>query len=92
VGTGDLITLLENGGAIIVFAALLVTEIIVPRGRLDDVKAELAEVKAERDEWKRAAELDRTRADAAVLAGQAARDVFMALHATVKDEAARELG
>lgn len=71
--TGDLITLLENGGAIIVFIALLVTEVIVPKGRLD-------EVKAERDEWKRVAELNGARADAGVLAGQAARDVFRALH------------
>ena len=71
--TGDLITLLENGGAIIVFIALLVTEVIVPKGRLD-------EVKAERDEWKRVAELNGARAEAGVLAGQAARDVFRALH------------
>ena len=75
---GDLITLLENGGAIIVFAALLVAEVIVPKGRLD-------EVKAERDEWKRVAELNGARADAGVLAGQAARDVFRALHETVKE-------
>lgn len=71
--TGDLITLLENGGAILVFIALLVTEVIVPKGRLD-------EVKAERDEWKRVAELNGARAEAGVLAGQAARDVFRALH------------
>lgn len=75
---GDLITLLENGGAILVFAALLITEVIVPKSRLD-------EMKAERDEWKRVAELNSARADAGVLAGQAARDVFRALHETVKE-------
>lgn len=75
--TGDLITLLENGGAVIVFVALLITEVIVPKGRLD-------EVKAERDEWKRVAELNGARADAGVLAGQAARDVFRALHDAAK--------
>jgi hypothetical protein len=73
VTTGDIITLLENGGAIIVFIVLLVTEQIVPKGRLD-------EVRAERDEWKRAAELNGARAEAGVLAGQAARDVLRALH------------
>jgi hypothetical protein len=78
VNAGDLITLLENGGAILVFAALLITEVIVPKSRLD-------EMKAERDEWKRVAELNSARADAGVLAGQAARDVFRALHETVKE-------
>jgi hypothetical protein len=73
VTTGDIITLLENGGAIIVFIVLLVTEQIVPKGRLD-------EVRAERDEWKRAAELNGARAEAGVLAGQTARDVLRALH------------
>lgn len=70
---GDLITLLSNGGAIAVFLALLVTEVIVPKSRLD-------EMKAERDEWKHVAELNGARADAGVLAGQAARDIFRALH------------
>lgn len=84
-GAGDLVTLLENGGAIIVFIALMVTETIVPKGRLDDAKAETAEMKAERDEWKRAAELNGARADAGVLAGQAARDIFQALHKSVKE-------
>ena len=75
---GDFITLVENGGAILVFLALLVTEVIVPKSRLDDMKAE-------RDEWKRIAELNGARADAGVLAGQAARDVFNALHQQVKE-------
>lgn len=78
-GAGDLVTLLENGTAIVVFLALLVTELIVPKNRLDEMRAERDEMKAERDEWKRIAELDRARADAGVLAGQAARDVFRAL-------------
>lgn len=82
--TGDLITLLENGGAIIVFIALLVTEVVVPKGRLD-------EVKAERDEWKRVAELNGARADAGVLAGQAARDVFRALHEATEGKKVKEL-
>lgn len=85
VTTGDLVTLLENGGAIVVFIALLVTEVIVPRSRLEDMKAERDEMKAERDEWRRTSELDRARADAGVLAGQTARDVLNALHGTVSD-------
>lgn len=85
VNAGDLITLLENGGAIIVFIALMVTEVIVPKGRLDDAKADTAEARAERDEWKRVAELNGARADAGVLAGQAARDIFQALHKSVKE-------
>jgi hypothetical protein len=79
VNTGDLVTLLENGGAIVVFLALLVTEVIVPKSRLDDMKAERDEMKAERDEWKRIAELDRARGEAGVLAGQATRDILRAL-------------
>lgn len=82
--TGDLITLLENGGAILVFIALLITEVIVPKGRLD-------EVKAERDEWKRIAELNGARADAGVLAGQAARDIFRALHEATEGTKVKEL-
>lgn len=85
--TGDLITLLENGGAIIVFIVLLVTEQIVPKGRLD-------EVRTERDEWKRAAELNGARAEAGVLAGATARDVLRALHDELPDGArgTKELG
>lgn len=71
--TSELVTLLENGGAILVFVALLVTEVLVPKGRLD-------EVKAERDEWKRVAELNGARADALAVSGVAARDLFKALH------------
>lgn len=82
--TGDLITLLENGGAILVFIGLLVTEVIVPKGRLD-------EVKAERDEWKRVAELNGARAEAGVLAGQAARDIFKALHDASEGAKVKEL-
>jgi hypothetical protein len=85
VSTGELVTLLENGGTIIVFLALLVTEVLVPKSRLD-------EMKAERDEWKRMAELNGARADAGVLAGQAARDVFRALHeAAAEDRTVKEL-
>lgn len=82
--TGDIITLLENGGAIIVFIALLVTEVIVPKSRLD-------EMKAERDEWKRVAEINGARADAGVLAGQAARDIFKVLHDAAEDKKVKEL-
>lgn len=89
--TGDLITLLENGGAIIAFAVLLVTEVVVPRGRLEDVKAERNEMKAERDEWKHAAELNGARADAGVLAGQAASDIFRALHEVAGEQKVKEL-
>jgi hypothetical protein len=84
VNAGDLITLLENGGAIIVFIALLVTEVIVPKSRLD-------EMKAERDEWKRVAELNGARADAGVLAGQAARDFYRALREAGEEKKVKEL-
>lgn len=90
--TGDLITLLENGGAIIVFIALLVTEIVVPKSRLEEMKADRESMRSERDEWKRVAELERARADARVLAGQAARDVFRALHDVAGEQNLKELG
>ena len=81
---GDLITLLSNGGALVIICALMVFEIIVPGKRLD-------EMKAERDEWKRVAELNNARADAGVLAGQAARDIFKALHEAAADQKVKEL-
>lgn len=81
----DLIPLLSNGGAIVVFCALLATEVIVPKGRLDEMRTERDEMRAERDEWKRTAELDRARADVGVLAGQTARDVLRALQAGIKE-------
>jgi regulator of protease activity HflC (stomatin/prohibitin superfamily) len=90
VNTGDLITILENASPLVVLVALLVFEIVVPKSRLEDMKAERDEMKAERDEWKRVAELNGARADAGVLAAQAARDVFAALH-EVRESPAKEL-
>ena len=71
--TGDLITLLGNGGAIVVFCALLITGIIVPKWVHDDMKKQ-------RDEWKRAAELSDARADAIMDMGRVTKDVMTSLH------------
>jgi len=73
VSTGDLITLIENGGAVVVFCALLITGVVVPKWVHDDVKQQ-------RDEWKKAAELSDARADAVMDIGRVTRDVMTSLH------------
>lgn len=64
-----------SGGALVVMAIgiwLLMSGQIVPKGTHD-------EMREQRDEWKRTAELNAARAEAAVAAGRVVRDVMVSL-------------
>lgn len=71
---GDLLTLLGGsaGGTAIAFCILFITGIIVPKPVLDDMREQ-------RDEWKRTAELNAARAEAGIAAGQVVKDVMISL-------------
>lgn len=71
---GDLLSLFggASGGTAIVFCVLFITGLIVPKSTHD-------EMREERDEWKKTAELERARAEAGVVAGQIVKDVMIQL-------------
>lgn len=71
--TGDLISLLRDGGPVVVVCALLISGVLVPKWAHDDVKKQ-------RDEWKRAAEVSDARADALMDVASVTRDVMNSLH------------
>jgi hypothetical protein len=69
-----------SGGALIVLALglwLSLTGMIVPKATHD-------EMREQRDEYKRIAELERARGDAGVAAGQIVKDVMVSLHKELK--------
>lgn len=72
---GDILSLFggASGGTAIVFCVLFISGIIVPKGTYD-------EMREQRDEYKRAYEIERARSDAGVLAAHVARDVLTGLH------------
>lgn len=61
------------GGTAVAFCILFVSDMIYSRGAYN-------EMRTQRDEWKKAAELNAARAEAGVLAGQIAKDVMLGLH------------
>jgi hypothetical protein len=61
-----------GGGTAIVFCVLFITGSIYS-------KSSYQEMKADRDDWKRIAELERARGDAGVVTGQIVRDVMLGL-------------
>jgi hypothetical protein len=74
---GDIASALGPGGITAVGIALtmlglFITGQIVPKSRLD-------EIKEERDEWKRTAEINAHRAETGVLTGQIVREVMQGL-------------
>lgn len=71
---GDILSLFggASGGTAVVFCVLFITGLIVPKGTYD-------EMRADRDDWKRIAELERARAEAGVVAGQLVKDVMVSL-------------
>jgi hypothetical protein len=77
VSIGDVVTLLKDIGPITLVFALMVTGMIVPKWVHDDVKKQ-------RDEWKRAAELSDARADAIMDTSRVTNEVMHSLN--------RELG
>jgi hypothetical protein len=69
-----LLTILTNAGIAGVFVVLFLLGLIYPKTVVDDLRAE-------RDSLRQAVMSERERADAAVAAAQATRDVFTALRA-----------
>lgn len=71
---GDLLSLFggASGGTALVFCVLFITGLIVPKNTYD-------EMREQRDEWKRTAELNAARAEASVAAGQVVKDVMVSL-------------
>lgn len=71
---GDLLSLFAGipGGTALVFCILFITGTVVPKGTYE-------EMREQRDEWKKAAELNAARADASVATGQIVRDVMTGL-------------
>lgn len=69
-----LISVLSSAGVAGVFCILFICGFIYPRSVVDDLKEENSELKADRDS-------QRDRADAAVAAMQATRDVLTAMQA-----------
>jgi hypothetical protein len=69
-----LLTILTNAGIAGVFVVLFLLGLIYPKTVVDDLRAE-------RDSLRQAVMSERERADAAVAAAQATRDVFTALKA-----------
>jgi len=84
VGAGELFQLFGGAGAGVVGVCILVVVLfitgqITTKGQLDAAKTQLAEMKQERDEWKKTAELERARGEAGVITGQIVRDVMVSL-------------
>lgn len=71
---GDILSLFggASGGTAVVFCVLFITGLIYSKSAYD-------EMRADRDDWKRIAELERARAEAGVVAGQVVRDVMISL-------------
>ena len=71
---GDLLSLFggASGGTAIVFCILFITNQIYSKGAYDDLREQ-------RDEWKRAAELNAARAEAGVIAGQVVKDAMQGI-------------
>jgi hypothetical protein len=67
-----LVTILTGGGACGVFVALFVVGLVYPKGVVDDLKEE-------NHELKQALADERERADAAVTAASATRDILAAI-------------
>ncbi len=69
-----LVTILTGAGACGVFCVLFITGLIFPRPVVSDLKSEITELKA-------ALQAERQRADSAVAAASATRDVLAAFQA-----------
>ena len=90
VAFGDAIMVLSGGGGVIgiVFLALFITGHIVPKSRVEELKADhdaaMAAIREERDEWKQVAALNAQRAEVGVLTGHIVKDVMQALRKEIQ--------
>lgn len=64
-----------GGGVGIIMLYLFIRGEIVPKSRVDEKQLDLDAMKEERDEWKRAYEIERVRADAGVQAAHVVKEV-----------------
>lgn len=71
-------------GVCILIAVLFVTGQISTKRQLDDAGRQLADMRSERDEWKKTAELERARSEAGAVTGQIVRDVMVSLREELK--------
>jgi hypothetical protein len=74
VSPGEILSLFggAGGGTALVFCVLLITGWVVPKPSVD-------EIRQQRDEYKRALDLERARSEASVVTGQIVRDVMISL-------------
>jgi hypothetical protein len=89
VPAGDLFQLFGGAGAGVVgvsilIAVLFITGQLATKKQLDDADKRLADMRDERDEWRRTAELERARSEAGVVTGQIVRDVMISLRKELK--------
>ena len=83
-GAAELFQLFGGAGAgvvgvCVVLMVLFITGKITTQSQLDAAKTQLTEMKTERDEWKKTAEIERARSEAGVVTGQIVRDVMVSL-------------
>jgi len=84
---GDVVQLLGQGvsGVVaIAMLALFITGQIVPKSRIDEIKEDLAAMKEERDEWKRAAQVNQQIATVQTQTSQIVRDVMQGLRKEIE--------
>lgn len=79
-GASDVVTLIggTGGGVGVAMLVLFIIGQIVPKSRVD-------ELKKERDEWKRTAELNAVRADSVVATGRIVRETMDALKSASRE-------
>lgn len=88
-GPGELFQLFGGAGAgvvgvCLVFVILFITGRISTQKQLEQAQTRYEEMREERDEWKRVAELERARSEAGVVTGQIVRDVMTSLRRELK--------
>ncbi len=74
-----LVNILIGSGACGVFCVAFILGLVFPRSVVDDLKEEIAELKAEKAEKDAELVAQRLRADASVIAAQSVRDVLAAI-------------
>jgi len=84
---GEVVQLLGqsvSGVVAIAMLALFITGQIVPRSRIDEMKDDLAAMREERDEWKRAAQVNQQIASVQTQTSQIVRDVMQGLRKEIE--------
>jgi len=84
---GEVVQLLGqsvSGVVAIAMLALFITGQIVPRSRIDEMKEDLAAMREERDEWKRAAQVNQQIASVQTQTSQIVRDVMQGLRKEIE--------